>query len=180
MRRALWCLLCLLPLLPVGAARATTVRYMNLSELVRASDTIVFGRAGAHDSFWQGTRIYTRVEVAVEEVWVGRTPRTKTIDVITLGGVVGTIGQHVEGVAPLPEDTRVVLHLKARSPGEYVPVALAQGVWHVQAPAASGIEPRLSRPSPDRVVFAQGQIPEAAPQTLAQLKAAILEAARER
>lgn len=171
--------LALLLMLAAAPAHATSVMYRTLRELTHDSQVVVQGQVTELESFWQGTRIYTRSRVALEDVWLGATPPTPYVDVITLGGVVGTIGQRVDGVAALPLHQRVVLQLRARDAGEYVPVALAQGVWLVDPAASTGGVTHVSRPSADRVVLRPGQVPDIMPNTLADLKRAILEAARE-
>ena len=158
---------------------ATSVHYRALRDLVRQSDVTLLGHATAQESFWQGTRIFTRVQVEVEEVWHGSAPSQRTIEVITPGGVVGDLGQRVDGAAVLPVNSQVVLHLR-RLASEYVPVAMAQGVWAI-APDLAGRAPlggrAVLRLTPDRVVYGLGVTPEAPPTTLAALKAAVLEAA---
>lgn len=161
-------------LLTCTSAQASSARYVSLGELVKSSDTVVLGRAGKAESFWQGTRIYTRIEVAVEQVWAGQTPNTKVIDVITPGGVVGNIGQRVDGAAVLPANQRVVLHLRHDVADEYSPVAMAQGVWHI----AAGDDAKISRPSTDRLVVMHGTDAPTLPTTLDALHRAVLEAAR--
>lgn len=163
-------------------SHATSVHYRALRDLVRQSDVTLLGHALAQESFWQGTRIFTRVQVEVEEVWQGAAPKTATIEVITPGGVVGDLGQRVDGAAVLPADGQVVLHLR-RIEAEYVPVAMAQGVWtlaYEPGPTLPEGSRRVLRLMPDRVVYGLGVRPEAPPKTLAALKAAVLEAAHAR
>lgn len=161
-----------------ASARATTVRYRTLRELVHDSQLVVQGQVTELESFWQGMRIYTRSRVALEDVWLGATPETTYVDVITLGGVVGTIGQRVDGAAVLPLHQRVVLHLRARGTSEYAPVAMAQGVWLVEGNGREAAVAHVTRPSPDRMILKPRQVPDVLPSTLADLKRAVLEAAR--
>ena len=153
-------------------AQATSMRHKSLRELVRGSDVTLLGHPIAQQSFWQGTRIMTRVQVQVDEVWAGPEQVGRTIEVVTAGGVVGTIGQRVDGAAVLPAESRLVLHLKAHE-GEYWPVAMAQGVWLIRKAATGEM---LLRPGADRLV-AGIRAAEAAPmpQTLSALRAAVQE-----
>src|SRR5438046_10695761 len=52
-------------------AFATTVRHLDLKEIVGASDTIVQGRVESMRSFWQGKQIHTEVRVKVSRTLKG-------------------------------------------------------------------------------------------------------------
>ncbi len=163
-----------------GNASATTMRYKTIRELVQSSDVTLLGEPLESQSFWQGTRIMTRVRVQVQEIWAGRRPEHHVVEVLTAGGVVGEIGQRVDGAAVLPQGQQMVLHLK-RHDGDYWPTAMAQGVWVVrEGPQAN----KLMRPGADRLVYglshqegnAQAQVMAREPKTLAELRAAVEEA----
>jgi hypothetical protein len=173
---ALW-LFCAGLVLAPHRVHATSAHHRSIRQLVHQSDVTVLGRTIGQESFWQGPRIMTKVRVAVDEVWTGRAPREPVIDVITLGGVVGGIGQRVDGAAALPDGGQVVLHLRQHD-GEYLPVAMAQGVWHVSALSPSS---SLVRRAPaDRLVMPLSGAPEPPPTTLEALRFAIEEADRAR
>lgn len=168
-----WAMLCAAP----SPSQATTMRFKSLRELVRGSDVTLLGEPVESQSFWQGTRIMTRVRVQVREVWSGTLPQHSLVDVITPGGVVGDIGQRVDGAAVLSQNTQVVLHLR-RHEGEYWPTAMAQGVWVVPKDPLSQA---LIRPGADHLVYglshnAGGDT--ALPKTLKQLRLAVEEASR--
>jgi hypothetical protein len=154
---------------------ATTMRYKSIRELVRGSDVTLLGQPVAQQSFWQGTRILTRVQVQVQEIWTGSAPPSSVVEVVTAGGVVGTIGQRVDGAAVLPHGNQMVLHLR-RQDGEYWPVAMAQGVWVIdKTPQGS----RLFRPGADRLVHGLRHGQHKEPSTLAELRAAVMEASHD-
>ena len=154
---------------------ATTMRYKSIRELVRGSDVTLLGQPVAQQSFWQGTRILTRVQVQVQEVWAGHAPQHSLVEVVTAGGIVGDIGQRVDGAAVLPQGSQMVLHLR-RQDGEYWPVAMAQGVWVIEK---SQPEQRLLRPGADRLVHGLRHGQHKEPATLAELRAAVMEASRD-
>src|SRR2546426_11624654 len=52
-------------------AFATTVRHLDLKEIVGASDTIVQGRVKSMRSFWQGKQIHTEVRIKVSRALKG-------------------------------------------------------------------------------------------------------------
>jgi hypothetical protein len=163
------------------AAQATSLRYLNLQQLVDASDLVVRGRAVHQTSFWQGHRIVTRVRVAVDEVWVGRVPASQEVEFLTLGGTVDGIGQRVDGAAVVPHGEDVVVQLARGQDQTLWPVGLAQGVWLLSPPPPVTSGPiHISRPATDRLVVARGGIASPMPQDLHALKAAVLEAAHGR
>src|SRR3990167_9483135 len=92
------------------ALHASTLRWLSLSQLSQASSSVLLGRALDQTSFWQEGRIYTRTRLAVEEVWQGKSPG-ETVEVLTLGGSIGTIGQRVEGAGLILPNERVVVCL---------------------------------------------------------------------
>lgn len=168
-------------------AQGSTLRYLNLQQLVDASELVVRGRAVHQESFWQDRRIVTRVRVAVDEVWVGRVPASREVDVLTLGGVVDGIGQRVDGAAVLPAGEDLVVQLSSGADHALWPVALSQGVWVLaQEPsqktlsASASIPIAVSRPSTDRLVASRHNPVVPMPTTVQALKAAILEAAHGR
>lgn len=170
-----------------STAQATSLRYMNLQQLVDASELVVRGRAVQQDSFWHERRIVTRVRIAVDEVWVGRVPASREVEVLTLGGVVGDIGQRVDGAAVMPQDRDMVVQLSRGADQSLWPVALAQGVWVLEPEAtqmaqeASATVPiAVTRPSTDRLVASRDNPMRPMPTTVQALKAAILEAAHGR
>ena len=153
---------------------ATTARFLPLPELVKRSDTVVHGHAIAQDTFWQGPRILTRVRFQVQEVWTGTAPKAgDVLDILTEGGIVGTIGQRVDGAAVLPVGGQLVLALSRDATGEYNALGMAQGVWLVRDVPFGALS--VSRPNIDRLVGAPAG--STMPNTLAGLKQAVLEAA---
>ena len=113
-----------------AAAQATVARRAPLSDLVQRADLVVVATVGATESFWRDQRILTRVELGIEDVWHGRADQR--IEVVTLGGTVGDIGQIVHGAPRLSPGARVVLFLRARASGELRVLELSQGVFYVE------------------------------------------------
>jgi hypothetical protein len=123
-------------------AAATTARLATHDELVADSALVVLGTATSVESFWREGRIFTRYRVSVEQVILGDGRPGDELDVLTLGGVVGGIGQHVEGAARLSPGKRQVLYL-ARDGGALRPVAMWQGVFTVLDDGS--VNPRVER-----------------------------------
>ena len=143
----------------------------RLVDLVKGADLVLLGTALDSESSWQGGRILTRVRVQVEEVWAGIAPATGIVEVVTLGGVVGDLGQMVSGEASIARHDRVVLFL-ARQNGVFRVLGMAQGVFRVLAQAGepeqveralSGIAWVESSPAelfPDRLDALRGRVTE--------------------
>ncbi len=148
-------------------ALATTARLAPLDELSRRAELVVVGWAGDKTAVWEGTRIVTHTAVEVEEVWAGQA-HDDTLDVVTLGGVVGGIGQAVAGAPSLQPGERFVLLLARDRQGRYHPLDLWQGVF-VVAP-----DGKLTRPSAQATLVGPSHIH--LPSSLNGLKAAVLEA----
>lgn len=156
-------------------AEATTARAASLEQLVRGAELVLLGHALDRESYWDGGRIKTRTRFKIEDVWVGSVPEGRTeVHVVTLGGVVGEIGQHVAGVAQLEVGKRSVLCLASLRGGGFRAVGMSQGVFHVGA--GTGPDAPVIRP-PTRMRLV-GKRPTAFPTTLAALKEAVLKAAR--
>jgi hypothetical protein len=118
-----------------GAAHASVAREASLRHLVTVADLAVAGISEEATSVWEeipegGKRIVTYTRVHVEDRAFGDS--SSDVWVRTLGGVVGNIGQHVEGEASLALGQRTVLFLRAREDGTHGVVEMAQGHYVVQ------------------------------------------------
>lgn len=131
---------------------ATTVRPLSLGELHQEAERVVVARVLESRGFWVGTRIFT--EHRVERVEALRGVLPKQFRIMTLGGVVGDLGQRVEGAPLLRRNRTYVFFLKEMGGGDfYRPIGLWQGVAEVTSesgrlqPRASGAT-RLTLPLP--------------------------------
>jgi hypothetical protein len=136
-------------------AAAMSTRVADLATLARRADLVVLGEALERESYWQEGRIYNRILLRTDEVWSG-TPESATIEVITLGGVVANLAQHVEGAPVFTVGERVVLLLAREQAGRYFPVGLYQGVFRV---TASGANTWVRRDSTRALVIGQAATP---------------------
>ncbi|MBI3178195.1 MAG: hypothetical protein HYZ27_00955 [Deltaproteobacteria bacterium] len=158
--------------LPATAA-ASTALPLSVAELTAYADVVVLAQVGTPQAVWQGRRIVTVTPVTVEEVWVGST-REHVIEVSTLGGVVGGVGQRVDGEARLVPGEQVVLFLAGQG-ARFRVLSLAQGAFRVLPDA--GAAPRVMRALDGLTLH--GSLP-ALPPTLPELKAAVLDVAHPR
>lgn len=119
-------------LLLAAGAHATTLLALDLDTLAGTADAVVRAQVVKVSSRWtrDGGRIVTDVELRVAEAWKGGVERT--IVVMQPGGVVGDLGQHVEGAATFAPGEEVVLFLEARG-GRFTVAGMAQGRFKVEA-----------------------------------------------
>lgn len=145
-----WLIGGLVLLLTSPAVQAGVAVELGLAQLATRSSAVVLGTAEESRSVWEESggrrRIVTYHRVALERVVAGKQEGTDAW-VRTLGGVVGEIGQRVEGEAVLPRGKRVMLFLTSRADGSSSVVGMAQGVWMVvkEADGAERVKPGLQR-----------------------------------
>lgn len=126
-----------LALLLALPALATTLLRLDLGALARDADTVVRGRVLRVESRWagDGMRIVTDVEVEVAEALKGSPGARVTLT--QPGGVVGDIGQVVQGMAAFDPGEEVVLFLEQRGGGKGAAArfrlrGMAQGKYRVE------------------------------------------------
>lgn len=123
--------------LTASSAGATTVMGVNQNELIQSAQNIVLGTIIAAEPQWQGHRIVTVYDVEVEELWKGKADRV--LQVASLGGIVGEIGQHVAGMPHFQVGERVLLFLRRGLNEQWFTVGLWQGVYRLPARASSDV-----------------------------------------
>jgi hypothetical protein len=124
---------------PVLASVAVPV---SVEDLARSSDAVVRGRVvklTARRSN-DGRRIFTYAEVEPTAVWRGGAPAHVTV--VVPGGVVGDIGERVDGAPAFSEGEEVVLFLGKLGEREFQVHGMAQGKFAV---AKGQALPNLSR-----------------------------------
>jgi hypothetical protein len=123
--RCAWFSVVLLP----AFALASTVVAMDVPTVTKAADVVVLGVVRQSVPRWtrDRTRIITDTEIEVAETWKGAS-RARIV-VMQPGGVVGDVGQKVEGVATFAEGERVVLFLEARGAPKKYCRSLKRSVW---------------------------------------------------
>lgn len=109
-----------------GLARATTVRQLTLGELIASAERVVLGTVEDKHTRWKGGRIVTEYTLRAEEHWRG--DPVPTLEIVSLGGVTQSIGQHVPGSPHYGQGERVVLFLGPAGGGQFAPIGLWQGV----------------------------------------------------
>lgn len=137
----------LLGLLTSAPADASVARALSLGELVARSSSVLVVTGIAKRSSWQtigGTRrIVTDTRLRVDELVSGADPSTSEITVRTLGGVVGTVGQIVEGSAQLTLGEQSLTFVTQLSPDLFGVTAMGQGHYPIMTEARG----RILRPN---------------------------------
>jgi hypothetical protein len=123
-----------------GSALAAVAVPASVEGLARSSDAVVRGTVLAARSRWTADRlrIVTSVELGVASTWRGAAPAR--IVVLVPGGVVGDLGQRVDGLASFEPGEEVVAFLVR--PGGTDP-------WRVTGGAQGKFTVRAGRARPD-------------------------------
>lgn len=150
----------LLPLAAIAVvpsdAGASTAVALSVRELASTSDAIVRVTQIAKTSAWEDGRIVTTSRVRVDRVVAGAPPASE-LSIRTLGGVVGEIGQYVEGEADLAQGEQAVLFvtpIRTGTPAMRV-VGRAQGRWSIARDARAQEIVRVR--GPGRLVERRGE-----------------------
>lgn len=124
------------------AARAAQAVPVSVEDLALHSDLVVEGEVVDVRSAWSadGLRILTTAEIHPSAAWVGEA--RGRVKVVVPGGVVGDVGQRVDGAPSFAKGEAVVVFLRAAEAGAYRVTGLAQGKFRVEGAQA---RPDLSR-----------------------------------
>ncbi len=124
--------LALLTLILASAAFATTLLAVDVPALSRGADAIVIGtvtRSTARMTA-EGGRIVTDTEIQVTQTLKGKA--SGTVVVMQPGGIVGDVGQRVEGVAPFRVGEEVLVFLEARGSERFLVAGMIQGKFRLE------------------------------------------------
>jgi hypothetical protein len=112
-----------------GGAGADVSTAVLFDELVGDADAVVVATPVEAHGAWESGRIYTYTRVRLETVIAGHV--SDTIWIRTMGGVVGTIGQIVEGEPSLTVGRPTLLFLSAHRNETFQVTARAQGQFSI-------------------------------------------------
>lgn len=118
-------------LLPAAPALAALANQASVEDLARTSDAVVRGKVVSQTSRWVGKRIVTDVDIQTSALWRGNAPQR--VKVTVPGGVMGDLGQRVDGMASFTEGEDVVVFLARGSDGRWRVNGAAQGKFTVEA-----------------------------------------------
>jgi len=142
-------------------ASATTLRRMDLSDLVSHSNRVVHARTVSNNVYWDPThtRIYT--DTVFEAIGEAKGAGPKRLTVTQLGGRIDPIEMLVEGTPAFTVGEEVVLFTEPNPEGNQMIVGLSQGVMRVKADPRSGARFAVSE-VPTKVTFVGGRPQRAA------------------
>lgn len=126
-------------------ARASVSIQITWEGLIHDSSAAVVATSVETLSVWENGRIYTYARVQVDRAVAGDLPTGAQVWVRTMGGVVGKIGQMVEGEAVLSTGETGLLFLHPGPVGAYVVTARGQGQFPLVPSADPKAPPHLVR-----------------------------------
>ena len=126
-------------------ADATQVLYRTPQQLGGQSDLVVRGRVERSESYWneKHTKIFTRTSIAVDEAYKGIAPAT--VDVIQLGGIVGSMKVTVHGALTWRAGDEVLLFTEPYNAESYRVSGFSQGKFAIERNPETG-EPFIRAP----------------------------------
>jgi hypothetical protein len=124
-------------LVPSDAAASVSIA-IGFDALVKDADSVAVVTAGEHTSVWEDGRIYTYTKVHVDQGVAGDVGAGADGWVRTMGGVVGKLGQLVDGEPVFVKDkASLVFMRKFKAGGVYEVSARAQGQYPVTLDATT-------------------------------------------
>ncbi|MFO0676037.1 MAG: hypothetical protein U0169_05855 [Polyangiaceae bacterium] len=137
---------------PADASVSIAVLFEDLLEQSSAAGVLV---PAEEHAVWEGGRIVTYTRLRMERAVAGDVGTGQDVWVRSLGGVVGDIGQRVDGEATFTMGRPSLLFLQAAAAGTWVVSARAQG----QFPIVLGPDkaPRLMKSAQVGVLLAPGK-----------------------
>lgn len=135
-----------LPFLPTDASASVSIA-VSFDTLVKDADDVAVVTAGESQSVWEDGRIFTYTKVHVDQgVAGGDLAAGNDTYVRTMGGVVGKIGQLVDGEPVLSKEKASLLFLRKLKAGSFDVSARGQGQYPISVDAKTK-ERRLLRSS---------------------------------
>jgi hypothetical protein len=128
-------------------ARASVSIQVTWDGLLRESTAAVVATSVEQRAVWENGRIYTYARLHVDRAiaGAGELPSGAEAWVRTMGGVVGKVGQVVDGEAVLTPGQSGLLFLHPGPPGAYVVTARGQGQFPLVPDADPRAPPHLVR-----------------------------------
>jgi len=147
-RIAMWIFLLLLA--AQAPMHATALARMSLEELSAASDAVVEARCLGNEVRQEGGEIWTFANFQVEGTAKGIVPPLITVRL--LGGRLGHLTSHVEGVPQFQPGEEVILFLHRTRAGDFAVTSWMQGTFRIRRDARTG-EATVTQDSSGAAVF---------------------------
>ena len=110
-------------------AFATTIKKMDLQELVKVSDAIAQGTVESIETRWEDKSIYTYTSIRVDESIKGGPRRAYLVR--HAGGTIGALTLDAPGTPKFNQGDQVIVFLRDRKDGTYDVVGLGQGKYDI-------------------------------------------------
>ena len=137
-RRFLWILFLVGLALLAAVANATTLARMRFEELAKQATAVARVRCLGFESKWQDGEIWTDTRFEVLEQSKGALPGMVTVRM--LGGAVGNLRSHVEGVPAFRAGEEAYLFLWAPDGQPYRMLGWSQGTFRIARDSHTGLE----------------------------------------
>lgn len=121
------------------AAHATQVMYQTPQQMGTESALVVRGKVQSTQSYWNAarTKIFTLTQIAVDETYKG--PHQPVIDVIQIGGTVGTVKVTVQGALQWKDGEEVLLFVEPYDASSFQVSGFSQGKFEVERDPKTGV-----------------------------------------
>lgn len=138
--RHICCVVLVAALVAATSAEATTLRRMNLDELVAAASGVARVRCAGNETRWEGGHIWTLTTFDVVETLKGNGALPMRITVRLIGGKAGHLISTVDGVPRFRVGEEAMLFLEASAAGEFTVTGWVQGTFRLRRDARTGRE----------------------------------------
>src|SRR5690606_12655826 len=128
--RSAVCAFVLIAGMSASAFATTALRPLSVEEMATRADLVVRGTVERIDSFRDGDRIYTDIDVRVSETWKGDV-ESETVRVRVYGGSADGYRTIVMGAACWSPYEEAVLFLVSNGVDTYDVLSLAEGKFHL-------------------------------------------------
>ena len=132
--------MCILVFAAAISVASAQQKQKTVDELTKQADVVAVGRVTALKSEWDEgkTRIITRVTLTVDEYLKEGTERSKTVNIVTLGGEIGDVGEMYTHVPTFRQSENVVVFLRKDDRGDYRVAGGTQGKYSIERDSESG------------------------------------------
>jgi hypothetical protein len=123
----------------VSAAFATQVMYQSPQQMGTQSALVVRGTVQSTQSYWNAsrTKIFTRTQIGVDETYKG--PHQAVIDIVQIGGTVGTVKVTVQGALQWEPGEEVLLFVEPYDATTYQVSGFSQGRFEIERDPKTGV-----------------------------------------
>lgn len=152
------------PFVPSDASASVSIA-IGFDQLVKDADSVAVITAGEGSSVWEDGRIFTYTKVHVDQGVAGDLVAGNDTVVRTMGGVVGNLGQLVDGEPVLQKDKTSLLFLRKFKTGSFEVSARGQGQYPVVVDEKTKVRKIVRSHSAGMILPPKASIPASGVQT---------------